>query len=176
MLRDLVHYVIIGHSERRIYFNENLDIISQKVSACVRNGITPILCIGETKQERKLAETKRVLHDQLYTALSGLTAGEVETLIIAYEPVWAISTFGGEIATPAQVNRIMEFIRMEVEELYGKKAAKKVRIIYGGSVDDKTVGGFLQIEQCDGVLVGSASLNYIKFAGIIDEAYKQSLI
>ena len=176
MLRDLVHYVIIGHSERRIYFNENLDIISQKVSACVRNGITPILCIGETKQERKLAETKRVLHDQLYTALSGLTAGEVETLIIAYEPVWAISTFGGEIATPAQVNRIMEFIRMEVEELYGKKAAKKVRIIYGGSVDDKTVGGFLKIEQCDGVLVGSASLNYIKFAGIIDEAYKQSLI
>ncbi|HEY5268058.1 MAG TPA: triose-phosphate isomerase [Candidatus Saccharimonadales bacterium] len=176
MLQDLVHYVIIGHSERRIYFNENLDIVSQKVSACVRNGITPILCVGETKQEKKLGEARQVLHDQIYTALSGLTATEVSNMIIAYEPVWAISTFGGEIATPAQINRTMEFIRMEVEELYGKKAAKKVRVIYGGSVDDKTVGGFLQIEQCSGVLVGSASLNYIKFAAIVEEAYKQSLI
>jgi triosephosphate isomerase len=176
MLQDLVHYVIIGHSERRIYFGETLDVVSQKVAACVRNGITPILCVGETKQERKLGETKQVLHDQIYTALSELTATEVANLVIAYEPVWAISTFGGEVATPAQVNRVMEFIRMEVEELYGKKAANKVRIIYGGSVDDKTVSGFLQLEQCSGVLVGSASLNYIKFAGIVDQAYKQSLI
>ncbi|HUY53430.1 MAG TPA: triose-phosphate isomerase [Candidatus Dormibacteraeota bacterium] len=176
MLQDLVHYVIIGHSERRIYFNENLDIVSKKVSACVRNGITPILCVGETKQEKKLGEAKRVIHDQIYTALSGLTTHEVADIIIAYEPVWAISTFGGEIATPAQINRVMEFIRMQIEELYGKKTAKKVRIIYGGSVDDKTVGGYLQIEGCDGVLVGNASLNYIKFAGIVDEAYKQSLI
>ncbi len=176
MLQDLAHYVIIGHSERRIYFNENLDIVSKKVSACVRNGITPILCVGETKQERKLGEAKRVIHDQIYTALSGLTTSEVSNMIIAYEPVWAISTFGGEVATPAQVGRVLEFIRMQVEELYGKQAAKKIRIIYGGSVDDKTVGGFLQIEQCDGVLVGNASLNYIKFAGIVDEAYRQSLV
>jgi len=175
MLQDLVHYVIIGHSERRIYFNETLDIISKKVAACVRNGITPILCVGETKQERKLGETKQVLHDQIYTALSELTATEVANLVIAYEPVWAISTFGGEIASPLQVQRVMEFIKMEIEELYGKRAANKVRIIYGGSVDDKTVAGYLQIEQCSGVLVGSASLNYIKFAGIIDQAYKQSL-
>ncbi len=176
MLQDLAHYVIIGHSERRIYFNENLEIVSKKVSACVRNGITPILCVGETKQERKLGEAKRVIHDQIYTALSGLTTSEVSNMIIAYEPVWAISTFGGEVATPAQVGRVLEFIRMQVEELYGKQAAKKIRIIYGGSVDDKTVGGFLQIEQCDGVLVGNASLNYIKFAGIVDEAYRQSLV
>ena len=175
MLQDLVHYVIIGHSERRIYFNETLDIISKKVAACVRNGITPILCVGETKQERKLGETKQVLHEQIYTALSELTATEVANLVIAYEPVWAISTFGGEIASPLQVQRVMEFIKMEIEELYGKRAANKVRIIYGGSVDDKTVAGYLQIEQCSGVLVGSASLNYIKFAGIIDQAYKQSL-
>ena len=175
MLQDLVHYVIIGHSERRIYFNETLEVISKKVAACVRNGISPILCVGETKQERKLGETKQVLHDQIYTALSELTSSEVASLIIAYEPVWAISTFGGEVATPAQINRVMEFIRMEVEELYGPKAAKKLKIIYGGSVDDKTAGGYLQMEQCSGVLVGSASLNYIKFAGIVDEAYRQSL-
>ncbi|HUC79006.1 MAG TPA: triose-phosphate isomerase [Candidatus Saccharimonadales bacterium] len=175
MLQDLVHYVIIGHSERRIYFNETLEVISKKVAACVRNGISPILCVGETKQERKLGETKQVLHDQIYTALSELTSSEVANLIIAYEPVWAISTFGGEVATPAQINRVMEFIRMEVEELYGPKAAKKLKIIYGGSVDDKTAGGYLQMEQCSGVLVGSASLNYIKFAGIVDEAYRQSL-
>ena len=176
MLQDLVHYVIIGHSERRIYFNENLEVISKKVAACVRNGISPILCVGETKQEKKLGETRQVLHDQIYTALSGLTAAEVAHVVIAYEPVWAISTFGGELAIPAHVNHTMEFIRMEVEELYGPKAAKKVRIIYGGSVDDKSVSGYLQMEQCDGVLVGSASLNYIKFAGIVDEAYRQSLV
>ena len=176
MLQDLVHYVIIGHSERRIYFNETLDVITKKVAACVRNGMMPILCVGETKQERKLGETKRVLHDQIYTALIELTASEVSDLVIAYEPVWAISTFGGEVATPAQVSKVMEFIRMEIEELYGKKAANKVRIIYGGSVDDKTVSGFLQIENCSGVLVGGASLNYLKFTGIVDQAYKQSLV
>jgi triosephosphate isomerase len=176
MLQDLVHYVIIGHSERRIYFGENLETVAKKVEACVRNGISPILCVGETKQERKLGETRQVLHDQIYTALSGLTSSEVANLIIAYEPVWAISTFGGELATPAQINRVLEFIRMEVEELYGPKAAKKLRLVYGGSVDDKSVGGYLQMEQCSGVLVGSASLNYIKFAGIVDEAYKQSLL
>lgn len=175
MLQDLVHYAIIGHSERRIYFNETLDTVTRKVAACVRNGIVPILCVGETKQERKLGETKQVLHDQIYTALSELTASEVSSMIIAYEPVWAISTFGGEIATPVQVAQVMDFIRLEVQELYGEKAANKVRIIYGGSVDDKTVGGYLRIKNCSGVLVGGASLNYLKFTGIVDQAYKQSL-
>jgi triosephosphate isomerase len=176
MLQDLVHYAIIGHSERRIYFNETLDIVTQKVAACVRNNITPILCIGETKQEKKLGEAKQVLHDQIYTALSGLTASEVSDMVIAYEPVWAISTFSGEYDSPIQVQRTMEFIRMEIEELYGKKAAKNVRIIYGGSVDDKSVSGYLAIEQCSGVLVGNASLNYIKFAGIVEAAYQQSIV
>lgn len=172
MLQDLAHYVIVGHSERRLYFDENLDVVRDKVAAAVRNGIMPILCVGETDHERKDGETRQVLHDQLTTALANLTASEVEDIVIAYEPVWAISTFGGELAKPADVARDMTFIRKQVLELYGKRAAERVRVLYGGSVDDQIVRGYLEIEDCDGVLVGGASLNYHKFAGIVDAAYK----
>jgi triosephosphate isomerase len=175
MLQDLVHYAIIGHSERRIYFNETLEIVREKVAACVRNNITPILCIGETKQEKRLGEGKQVLHDQLVSALSDLTASEVENMVIAYEPVWAISTFGGELAKPFDVKRAMDHIRLEVRELYGKKASERVRILYGGSVDDKDVAGYLEIDGCDGVLVGGASLNYFQFSSIVETAYQLSL-
>lgn len=172
MLQDLAHYVIIGHSERRLHFNENLDIIRDKVAAAVRNGITPILCIGETDHERKGGETRQVLHDQLVTALANLTASDIEDIVIAYEPVWAISTFGGELAKPSDVERDMAFIRKQISDLYGARAAERVRILYGGSVDDQIVRGYLEIKDCDGVLVGGASLNYHKFAGIVDAAYR----
>ncbi len=172
MLQELVHYVLIGHSERRIYFNENLDVVRDKVAACVRNGITPLLCIGETQNERKGGESKQVLHDQIITALSNLTALEVENMVIAYEPVWAISTFGGEIAKPDIVEKELAYIRKQVSALYGDKVGKRVRILYGGSVDDQTVGGYLSLDDCDGVLVGGASLNYHKFSSIVDKAYK----
>lgn len=172
MLRDLVHYVIIGHSERRIHFHESLEEISQKVAAAVRNGITPVLCIGETQEERHNGETKQVLHDQITTALSHLTAAEVGQVVIAYEPVWAISTFGGELAKPGDIQRQFEFIRAQIAELYTKKASQSVRVLYGGSVDDQLAGGYLEIPGCDGVLVGGASLNYHKFSGIIDAAYR----
>ena len=173
MLRELAHYVIIGHSERRIHFHEPLDLIRDKVTAAVRNDITPILCVGETKTERRAGETKRVLHDQVTTALSNLTSREVQNVVIAYEPVWAISTFGGEIAKPHQAQEAMDHIRSQVAALYGPKAAKMVRILYGGSVDDHTVSAYLSIPGCDGVLVGGASLNYHKFAGIVDAARRQ---
>lgn len=172
MLQDLVHYVIVGHSERRLYFEEGLDVIRDKVAAAVRNGITPVLCIGETDHERKAGETKQVLHDQLVTALANLTATDVEDIVIAYEPVWAISTFGGQLAKPTDVARDLAYIRSQVAELYGKRAAKRVRILYGGSVDDQIVRGYLDIEDCDGVLVGGASLNYHKFSGIVSAAYR----
>jgi len=175
MLQDLAHYVIIGHSERRIYFNESFEMIREKVAACVRNNITPILCVGETKQEKKLGESKQVLHDQIVTAISDLTASEVEDIVIAYEPVWAISTFGGELAKPFEVQRAMDHIRLEIRELYGKKASERVRVLYGGSVDDKLVSGYLEINGCDGVLVGSASLNYFQFSSIVETAYQLSL-
>lgn len=172
MLRDLVHYVIIGHSERRIYFGETLEMVRDKVTACVRNEITPIVCVGETAQERKHGETEQVLHDQVTSALSNLTAREVANIVIAYEPVWAISTFGGVLATPAQAQKEMDFIRAQIKELYGPKAAKNVRILYGGSVNEHIVGGYLAIPGCDGVLVGGASVNYHQFASIANTAYR----
>jgi len=172
MLQELAHYVIIGHSERRIYFNENLDTVRDKVSAAVRNNITPILCVGETRQERRQGETRQVLHDQIVTALSNLTAEEVNNTVIAYEPVWAISTFEGELAKPDEAQKAMDFVRKQVRELYGAKAAEAVRVLYGGSVDDQIASGYLSLEDCDGALVGAASLNYHKFAGIVDSAYR----
>ncbi len=171
-LRDLVHYVIIGHSERRIHFGEDLDMIRDKVTACVRNDITPILCVGETKTEHRAGETNQVLHDQITTALHGLTAREVASMVIAYEPVWAISTFGGELAQPSKIQERFTFIREQISRLYGKKTAKSMRVLYGGSVDEHLARGYLEINGCDGVLVGSASLNYHKFSGIINSAYK----
>ena len=172
MLQDLVHYAIVGHSERRIYFNESLDDIRDKVAAAVRNGISPILCVGENRQERKNGETRQVLHDQIVTALANLTAAEMKKVVIAYEPVWAISTFDGEIAKPDDAKKAIDFIRHQVAELYGKRASERLRILYGGSVDNHIVGGYLAIEGCDGVLVGGASLNYQKFSGIVDVAYR----
>jgi triosephosphate isomerase len=173
MLRDLVHYVIIGHSERRVYFHEDLEMVRDKVAACVRNEITPILCIGETQTERRAGETKQVIHDQITSALSNLTPAEVGNIVIAYEPIWAISTFGGILAKPDEVKKAMDFIRHQINELYGPKAAKAVRVLYGGSVDEHIAGGYLQIEGCDGALVGGASLNYHKFSGIVEVADKQ---
>lgn len=172
MLQDLAHYVIIGHSERRLYFNEGLDVVRDKVAAAVRNGITPILCVGENDNERKAGETRQVLHDQLVTALANLTANDVEDIVIAYEPVWAISTFGGVLAKPDAVAKDMAFIRKQVADLYGKRASERVRVLYGGSVDDQIVSGYLSTPDCDGVLVGGASLNYHKFSGIVDVAYR----
>lgn len=172
MLQDLAHYVIIGHSERRLYFQETHEVIQEKVAAAYRNNIVPILCIGETRQERQAGETRRVLHDQLTTALASVTADDVESLVIAYEPVWAISTFDGVLAKPSEIKPELTFIRRQVEELYGSKAAEAVRILYGGSVDDQIARGYLEIEGCDGALVGGASLNYHKFANIVHAAYQ----
>lgn len=172
MLQELVHYVIIGHSERRIYFNESHEDIRDKVAAAVRNGISPILCVGETREERRAGQTRQVLHDQITTALANLTSADVKKVVIAYEPVWAISTFDGELAKPDDAKKAIDYIRHQVADLYGKKASEHMRVLYGGSVDDSIVGGYLAVDGCDGVLVGGASLNYHKFAGIVDSAYR----
>ncbi|HTH72710.1 MAG TPA: triose-phosphate isomerase [Candidatus Pristimantibacillus sp.] len=172
MLRELVHYVIVGHSERRLYFHEDLPMVRDKVKAAIRNDISPILCVGETKHERKEGMTRRVLHDQVTTALSNLTSREIMEVVIAYEPVWAISTFGHEYAKPADIKEAMDYIRAQVAHLHGERVANTMRVLYGGSVDDTTVRGYLEIEGCDGVLVGGASINPYKFAGIVDAAYR----
>jgi triosephosphate isomerase (TIM) len=170
MLRDLVHYVIIGHSERRHIFNEDLDMIRDKVAAAVRNEIMPILCVGETKHERSDGETKQVLHDQLMTALHNLTGPEVGSMVIAYEPVWAIGV--GEAAKPHQVAEAVNYIRSYVRDVFGPKAGKNVRVLYGASAEADIVSGFLDIDGVDGFLVGGASLNYHSFAAIVDAAQR----
>jgi triosephosphate isomerase len=170
MLRDLVHYVLVGHSERRHVFNENDDVAAKKMQAAVRNGIMPILCVGETLQERLAGETNQILHNQLSAGLMNLTAREVGAIVIAYEPVWAIGT--GEYAMPDQVAKAIDYIRKQVEHLFGPQASKNVRILYGGSVDEHNAHSFLSLKGCDGALVGGASLNYHKFTGIVETAYR----
>ncbi len=172
MLSELAHYCLVGHSARRIYFNESLEEVRDKVQAAVRNKIVPILCIGETKNERAAGETKRVIHDQLTTALSNLTNEDLEQVVIAYEPIWAISTFDGEISKPDDMQRAIEFIRYEIKELYGEAISKTVRVLYGGSVDNHDATAYLSLKGCDGVLVGAASLNYEQFTGIVEAAYR----
>ena len=111
-------------------------------------------------------------HDQLVTALFRLTSEEVKAIVIAYEPVWAISTFGGEVAKPDDIKAVLKYIRHQVAELYGARVAEEVRLLYGGSVDDSSAHAYLSLEDCDGALVGSASLNYQKFGSIVDTAYQ----
>jgi triosephosphate isomerase len=172
MLAGLVDYGIVGHSARRIYFGETLEVVRDKVQAAVRSGIVPIICVGETKEERRAGETKQVLHDQVTTALANLTSKDIEKVVLAYEPVWAISTFEGEIAKPDDVKKAIAYIRFQIAELYGQKVADDIRVLYGGSVDEHDARGYLEIEGVDGVLPGAASLNYQQFSGIVDAAYQ----
>lgn len=170
MLRELVHYVLVGHSERRHIFGENDDVVAKKAQAAVRNGIMPIICIGETLQERLANETKQVLHNQITAGLMNLTSREVGAIVIAYEPVWAIGT--GEFAKPDQVEEALKYIRRQVAELFGDRSARLIRILYGGSVDESNASSYLELDDCDGALVGGASLNQYKFSSIVERAYR----
>jgi triosephosphate isomerase len=174
MLRDLVHYALVGHSDRRHKFHEDLEMIRDKTAAAIRNEITPILCVGETGPEREEGETKQVLHDQLMSGLSNLTAGEVGDMVIAYEPVWALSdgtNFKEHlVAKPDQLDEVVKYIRSYVKDVFGDKAGKEVRILYGGSTVPEVVSGFLNVPGVDGFLVGGASLNYHLFSQIVDNA------
>lgn len=176
MLRDLVHYCLIGHSERRHVFGENLEMITAKMNAAVRNDITPILCVGETKTERMAGETSRVIHDQLTTAISGLTAGEVAKIVVAYEPVWAISNGANfanhEFATPEDVEKAVKTIRHNIGHLYGERAASQVRVLYGGSSNSENAYAYLTVPGVDGLLPGGASLNYDQFSRMVATAHR----
>ncbi len=177
MLQDLVHYAIVGHSDRRYKFGESLEVVRDKVAAALRNDISPVLCVGETKHERAGRESAQVIHDQLVTGLANVTSEEIEQVIFAYEPVWALSNghdyLHHEIPTPALIERAVKQIRHEVYELYGKVPAERIRVLYGGSVNASTSSGILDIPGVDGLLVGGASLNYEEFSGIVEAAYKR---
>jgi triosephosphate isomerase len=174
MLRGLVDYVIVGHSERRHIFGEHDADVRQKVGAVVRNGMTPIMCVGETAGERAANETHHVLHGQVVAGLANLTSDEVKDAVIAYEPVWAIGT--GNNATPGDVERAVSTIRHQVASLYGKGTAEDVRVLYGGSVDRHNAGAYLELEDVDGLLVGGASLKAPVFTTIVETAQKQTAL
>jgi triosephosphate isomerase len=163
MLKGLVKYVLVGHSERRA-MGETDAFISKKVAAALRNDLTPVLCVGETLDEREHNLTKKVVVDQLTTDLSQLTAEDISKIVIAYEPVWAIGA--GTPANPEQIAPQIRTIRSTVEELYGEEAAN-VRVIYGASVAGEFVKTIMKIEGVEGLLPGGASLNYEEFAKIV---------
>lgn len=169
MLRGLVDYVIVGHSERRHIFGEPERDIRHKVQAAFRNGIKPILCVGETAREKSDGETLHVLHDQLVSGLLNVTSDEIADLTIAYEPVWAIGT--GDPATPVDLERATKGIRKQIAGLYGDKAAAAVRVLYGGSVTTENSNSFLSVEGVDGLLIGGASLKADEFASIVEKAH-----
>lgn len=171
MMRGLVHYIIVGHSERRHIFGETNKEVAQKVQAVLRNGIRPILCVGETKHERKEGETAHVIHDQVTAGLANVTSEEIEDIVIAYEPVWAIGT--GDFAQTEDAVRAAKLIRRHVKAMFGEKAAEAVRVLYGGSVDSDNAGSFIKSDGVDGVLVGGASLKAKVFSAIIDSAHQQ---
>lgn len=176
MLRELVHYVIVGHSERRRVFHEDLDMIKEKIAAAYRNEITPILCVGETRHERDEGETKQVLHDQLLSGLSNLTPSEVSRIVIAYEPVWAISDGSNYsdhfIAKPQQVAEAVDYMRRYIKDVFNEKASRQVRFLYGGSTVPDVVQGFLDVPGVNGFLVGGASLNYHTFSSIVQACHR----
>lgn len=176
MLRGLAQYVLVGHSERRHVFRETNDLIKRKVAAAVRSGLTPVLCVGETLVEKQHFHTKHVITDQLLAGLANLTAEEVAKVVIAYEPVWAIS--GGQnfarhkAATTEDAGAAQKVIRHNIAELYGNEVAEKVVILYGGSSSPENAAAFLQVEGIDGLLVGGASLNVATFWPIVTQAGK----
>jgi len=178
-LRGIVQYALVGHSERRHVFNENDKDIRSKVAAAVRNGIRPVLCIGETAWEHASNETHDVLHDQLTGGLANITSEELEQVVIAYEPVWAISA--GQDSKPVNVSptdviSAIKAVRSQIEHLYGKKAAESIQVLYGGSVTSDSVADYLAISGVDGLLVGGASLNANTFNEILEKAHKGSKV
>lgn len=165
-LRDIgCTHVIIGHSERRHVFGETDEIVNKKIKAAIKNSLTPILCIGETLEERENQKTYRVLETQLKGAFEGLSVEEVSNIIVAYEPVWAIGT--GKTATPDQAQDAHVFARKELERLYGREFAESTRILYGGSVKAENVDQLMAQVDIDGALVGGESLKADKFLRVI---------
>lgn len=166
MLKEVgCEYVIIGHSERRQYFGETNETVNQKIKAAQKHGLIPIVCVGETLEQRETGITEQIIGEQVKEALVDLTADQVAALVIAYEPIWAIGT--GRTASADDAQQVNGFIRKVVEELVGQEAAEAVRIQYGGSVKPDNIKGLMAKPDVDGALVGGASLKPGSFAEIV---------
>ena len=169
MLRDLyVSYVILGHSERRQFFGETNDSINRKVLAAAQNNLKPIYCIGETLEEREAGKTLDIVQEQVRKGLANFPTGEVENLILAYEPVWAIGT--GKTATDEMAQEVHAYVRQILVEIFGDIAASGIRILYGGSMKPENASGLLAQPDVDGGLIGGASLNAKSFCSIVEHA------
>lgn len=165
MVADLCEYVIVGHSERRQYFGETIDIVDKKVQAALKVGLKPILCIGESLEENKSGKTEEVLTRQLSSPSSRLY--HFGGMVIAYEPIWAIGTDCP--ASGEQANRTIGFIRQHIAEKLNERVAHEVRILYGGSVSAENIAEFVRQPEIDGALVGGASLKASEFLSIVKQ-------
>ena len=166
MLKSInAEYVIIGHSERRQYFNETDETVNKKVKAAFENGLKPIVCVGETLEQREAGKVEEIITNQTKLALEGLTNEQVENTIIAYEPIWAIGT--GKTATKEDANDAVKAIRKKIAEIYGQNVADGVIIQYGGSVKSSNANELFSMSDIDGALVGGASLKADEFSKIV---------
>lgn len=166
MLKALdVQYVIIGHSERRQFFGETDATVNRRIKAALKHQLTPIVCIGENLNERESGQTFAVIEKQLHGSLANLTVEEMEEIVLAYEPVWAIGT--GKTATPQQAQEVHRFIRAQLVKIFGEDLADSVRIQYGGSVKPENITELISQPDIDGALVGGASLKHDSFAQIV---------
>jgi triosephosphate isomerase len=159
-------FVLLGHSERRQYFHETNSFIHRKLLRAAQEGLTPILCIGELSHERESGSHESVLKVQLEECLQELTAEQISHCIIAYEPIWAIGT--GKAATPENAQDVHRFIRLWLEERFGRECAQKMCLLYGGSVNPDNIASLMQQTDIDGALVGGASLDVKSFAQIVN--------
>lgn len=160
-----VAYVIVGHSERRQHFAETDETVNRKVKAVLKHSMTPIMCVGESLDERESGRTDSRVETQTRGGLEGIKASDVEKCVIAYEPIWAIGT--GRNATPEDANATIAVIRKSVRDLYGNGTAEAVRILYGGSVKSGNINALMQMPEIDGGLVGGASLDPDEFARVV---------
>lgn len=158
-------YVIVGHSERRQYFDETDEKVNKKIKAAIKAKLSPIICVGETESQRETKKTFSVLDKQIKIGLEGFLADELEDLVIAYEPVWAIGT--GKTASKEQAQEVHYFLRSLVEKKFGNILAKSIRIQYGGSVKPSNISELMQMPDIDGALVGGASLDAETFSKIV---------
>lgn len=169
MVAEFCQYVILGHSERRAYFGETDEMINKKVKAALANGLTPIMCVGETLAENEAGRTAEVVSRQTRLGLEGIPSAEAQKVVIAYEPVWAIGT--GRAATSEQAQAVhANVVRATLKELLGEAAAQAIRIQYGGSVNAKNAAELFAMPDIDGALVGGASLKAPDFIAIVQAA------
>ena len=159
-------YVIIGHSERRQYFGETDITVNKKIKAAIKDNLIPVVCVGESEKERESNDTFSVLDKQVAKGLENLVLSDLETLIMAYEPVWAIGT--GKTATSKQAQEIHQYLRSLIEKNFGNNLANSVRILYGGSVKPDNIKELMLMPDVDGALVGGASLNAETFSKIVN--------